>query len=356
MLSTPLLRAGVAATALLTAALGPPAGAQSSSTELILENGSVIAGPLNRFAKQGFRVDAVAIPEGLLVPRNVVVVLTKPAGAASVPEYRVVGDSRPWRVTEDINKLAAEGFVLKGLTIASGRSLGTGPSFEAVLERLPGETQQAREYRLVHTRGTSADWKLLEDAGRQGFDIEDVIARPDPKQTAAGDVTFVCVKRAGSAPVTFELKWAGDAMRIERDVNDLAAKGHSLRAMWTGTTQLSALLSRPVAGAPAASSRYEIDADPITVPSVSSMSGRLVAWLRFKGEQVAAFDRSGKGSYEMVTDPLPDENRRTASLLDVARDRIDRQVRKGYRPIWARYFRDEKGVLTLSVILAQPSK
>ena len=330
--------------------------AQSPFTELVVENGSVLAGPLNRLAKQGFRVDAVAIPEGQLVPTNIVVVLTRAGAESGAAEYRVVGDSRPWRVSEEITKLADEGFVLKGLTIASGRSLGTGPSFEAVLERLPGETRSRREYRLVHTRGTSADWKLLEEAGRQGFDVEDAIARPDPKQTAAGEVTFVCVKRADGAPVTFELKWAGDATRIERDVNDLAGKGHSLRAMWTGTTQVSALLSRPVAGAPAASSRYEIDADPLTVPSVSSMSGRLVAWLRFKGEQVAAFDRTGRGSYEMVTDPLPDANLRTGSPLDVARGRIDGNVRKGYRPIWARYFRDEKGVLNLSVILAQPSK
>jgi hypothetical protein len=330
--------------------------AQSPSTELLVENGSVLAGPLNRLAKQGFRVDAVAIPEGPLVPAHVVTVLTKAGAESAAAEYRVIGDPREWRVTEQINKLAAEGFVLKGVTIASGRSLGTGPSFEAVLERLPGETAARREYRLVRTRGTSADWKLLEEAGRQGFDVDDVIARPDPNQTAAGDVTFICVKRADSVPVTFDLKWAGDAMRIERDVNDLAGKGHSLRVMWTGTSQLSALLSRPVSGATGASSRYEIDADPLTVPSVSSMSGRLVAWLRFKGEQVAAFDRSGRGSYEMVTDPLPDANLRTGSLLDVARGRIDRNVRKGYRPIWARYFRDEKGVLNLSVILAQPSK
>jgi hypothetical protein len=83
------------------------------------------------------------------------------------------------------------------------------------------------------------------------------------------------------------------------------------------------------------------------------MSGRLVAWMRFKGEQVAVFDRSGTSRYEMVTDPVPDEDRGRRPLLDQARDRIERQVRRGYQAIWARYFRDEKGVLRLSVILHQ---
>ncbi len=349
MLSAHPLRAGTPTAALLAVSLSLTAGAQSPSTEVLVEQGSVLSGPLNRLAKQGFRVDAVAIPDAPLLPRNVVVVLTKAPDGASTAEYRVLGDARAWKITEEINKLAAEGFVLKGFTIASGRSLGL---YEAVLERTTGATDARREYRIVHTRGTAADWKLLEQAGREGFDVEEVIARPDPAQAAAGDVTFVCVKRADSVPVAFTLKWAGDTIRIDRDVNDLASKGHTLRAMWTGTTQLSALLSRPVAGTKAAAAaRYEIDGDPLTVPSVSSMSGRLVAWLRFKGEQVSVFDRTGRASYEMVTELLPDENWRIGSLPQAARDRIDRVVRKGYRAIWARYFRDERGVLRLSVIL-----
>lgn len=80
----------------------------------------------------------------------------------------------------------------------------------------------------------------------------------------------------------------------------------------------------------------KIDADPITVPDVSSMSGRLIASVRFKGEQVAAFDRAGSGRYEMVTDPVPDVASFRSTPVARARDRVDRFVRQGYRPFWAR--------------------
>lgn len=338
---------------------GIPAATQVGNTqlaEILVAESAQLASQLNSLAEQGFRVDVVALPEAPLVPRNVVVLLSRTEPAAPRHDYRAVGDTRLWKVAEDVNALAAQGYVLKGLTIATGRLFQVPFSFEAVLERASPAAGARREYRLVRTRGTAADWKVLEQAGRDGFDVIDVISRPDPSLSAAGDVTFVCEKRADGAPVTFELKWDGNVTRVQRDVNELAAKGYELRALWPGTTSLNAFLSRSPGATPRTTPAYEIDADPITVPSVSSMSGRLVAWMRFKGEQVAAFDRSGTGRYDMVTDPVPDEDRGRRPLLGQARDRIERQVRRGYRPIWARYFRDERSVLRLSVILHEPGR
>jgi hypothetical protein len=346
------VRAGVAVGVLWLLA-GAPARTQlgnSQLAEILIAEPTELGPRLNTLARQGFRVGAVAIPEAPLIPAHAIVVLTR-ADTAAPPDYRVVGDSRLSKVMEDVNALAAQGYVLKGLTLTAGRVFQTPFSFEAVLERGAATDSSRREYRFVRTLGTAATWKQLEQAGREGFDVIDVISRPDPLQSAAGDVTFVCEKRADGAPVTFELKWHGDVTRVERDVNELAAKGYALRALWPGTTSLSALLARWPGATATTAPAYEIDADPITVPSVSSMSGRLVAWMRFRGEQVAAFDRAGKGQYEMVTDPVPDEDRVRRPLVEQARDRIERHVRRGYRAIWARYFRDEKGVLTLSVIL-----
>lgn len=328
---------------------------QTTSTEIRIADRYSLTSALNSLARQGFRVDAVAIPEAPLLPQNVVVVLSRQAGAAqSATAYRVVSDTRVSAVEKDVNALAQKGYVLKGVTLATGSVIGPGVAFVAALERASPPSEPLHQYRLVHTRGTPGDWKVLEQAGRDGFDVIDVIAQADPNRSSAGDVTFVCEKRADGAPVTFAIKASGDVTRVERDVNDLAATGHTLRALWPGTYSLSALLSLATT-TPATKRSYEIDADPITVPNVSSMSGRLIAWVRFKGEQVAAFDRAGSGRYEMVTDPVPDADSFRSTPVERARDRVDRLVRKGYRPFWARYSRDDKGALNLSVILEQMS-
>ena len=140
--------------------------------------------------------------------------------------------------------------------------------------------------------------------------------------------------------------------RVERDVNRLAAKGFELRAMWAGTSMVNTLLSRPESST-SGSRTYEIDAEPITVPSVSSSSGRLVAWIRFKDEQVPAYERGTGGAYEMVTDPIPDQTTYRSDTLERVRHRIDRLVRKNLRPIWARTRKDARGQVVLSTILSR---
>ena len=346
----------VMACAMATPARSSTGATQNMSTAIQVSDRYSLPSALNALARQGFRVDAVATPEAPLLPQKVVVVLSRPAGAAQpATDYRVVSDTRARKVEEDVNALAAKGYVLKGVTLATGSVIGTGFAFVAVLERVSPPPEPLRQYRLAHTHGTPGDWKAFEQAGRDGFDVIDVIAQLDPNRSAAGDVTFVCEKRADGAPVTFTVKASGDAARVERDVNDLAAAGHTLRALWPGTYLLSALLSR-ASTTNATTRRYEIDADPITVPDVSSLSGRFIAWVRFNGEQVAAFDRAGSGRYAMVTDPVPDADSFRSAPVERARDRVDVLVRRGYRPFWARYGKDDKGALTLSVILEQRSQ
>lgn len=351
------VRLAVATGVMVVAAHFSTLARQATPTEILVADRYSLASKLNALAHRGFRVDAVATPEAPLLPQNIAVVLSRPAGAAlSAIDYRIVSDARVSKVEEDVNALAAKGYALKGVTLATGSVSGSGFAFVAVLERASPPPEPLRQYRLVHTRGTTGDWKLFEQAGRDGFDVIDVIAQADPNQSAAGEVTFVCEKREDGAPVTFTVKAASDVSRVERDVNDLAATGHTLRALWPGTYVLSALLSLASPPTPATKRSYEIDADPITVPSVGSMSGRFVSWVRFKGEQVEAFDRSGTGRYEMVTDPVPDVDSFRNTAVELARDRLDRFVRKGYRAVWARYARDDKGTLNLSVILEQMSQ
>lgn len=341
--------------ALIVSASSSTVARQDSTAAVLVADRYALTSALNSLAGQGFRVDAVAIPDAPLLPRNVVVVLSRQAGAAlSAIDYRAVGDTRVEKVADEVNALAAKGYVLKGVTLTTGTVGGTGSAFVAVLERASATPEPLREYRLVHTRGATNDWKTFQQVGRDGFDVIDVIAQRGATASSAEEITFVCEKRADGAPVTFTTKASGDAARVERDVNELAATGHTLRALWPGAYSLTVLLSL-ASPAPAAKRSYEIDADPITVPEVSSMSGRLVAWVRFKGEQVAAFDRAGSGRYEMVTDPVLDVSSFRSASAEHARDRVDRFVRKGFRPFWARYSRDDKGALNLSVILEQRS-
>jgi hypothetical protein len=55
----------------------------------------------------------------------------------------------------------------------------------------------------------------------------------------------------------------------------------------------------------------------------------------------------------MVTDPVPEQISYRSELVERARDRIDRVVRKGLRPVWARIWKDERGQAMLSTILSR---
>jgi hypothetical protein len=321
------------------------------STEILVDEPFRLESPLNSLAKRGLRVDAVALPEAPFLPRVVAIVLSSDASkAAQSVAYRVIRDSRLQAVEDGVNARARESYRLKGLTIASGGLTREGVEFVAIVERAEPPEAGVKEYRFVRTLGNSREWKQFQDAGRLGFDVIDVIARPNPQQMAAGDVTFICEKRADGAATSFETVASSDVSRIERDVNALAAKGFELRAMWAGTAMINTLLSRPASTA-RGSRTYEIDSDPLTVPSVSSSSGRLVAWSRFKGDQVPAYERGASGTYEMTTDPIPEQISYRSEVVERARDRIDRFVRKGLRPIWARIWKDERGQPMLSTIL-----
>jgi hypothetical protein len=344
----------LATIAFVTLTVAVPWTQPQRSSDILVDEPFRLESQLNSLGKRGLRVDAVALPEAPFLPRVVAIVLSPHVGgAAEAVAYRVISDARLPRVEDDVNARAREGYRLKGLTIVSGGLTRDGVEFVAIVERAePPQAGGVKEYRFVRTLGNSREWKQFQDAGRLGFDVIEVIARPDPRQMAAGDVTFICEKRADGAATSFETVVSSDVSRTERDVNALAAKGFEVRAMWAGTAMINTLLSRPAATA-SGSRTYDIDGDPLTVPSVSSSSGRLVAWSRFKGEQIPAYERGASGAYEMVTDPVPEQISYRSELVERARDRIDRVVRKGLRPVWARIWKDERGQAMLSTILSR---
>lgn len=340
---------------------------------------------LFRLAEDGYRVDVVATPDAPFLPANIVVLLSA-APAATTTEYKVVDDTSLARVNEQTALLADQGYVLRGFTAARPR-FGTARGYVAVMERTPG-SGPTREYRFILTRGTSQDWRVLERAAADGFTVTRTLVWPDDTLSARSDMVFVCERaRAGGTPARVNLEWDAEATTIERKVNARAAKGETIVAFWASRMYLNALMAQPVSGS-GPPAKYVIDADPLGTPSMTSTSGRLVAWVRYRtDQQVGVYDTTGSGTYDILSDEVPDADwnptgtlkrdrqlfgadlnlpcveRRRRTALDAwlpceawrLRDRLADRARRGERPIEARYHRDPTGRLTLDVILRKES-
>lgn len=344
-----------------------------------------LATRLLQLTKEGFRVDVVAVPDWPFVPENVVVLLSQSPAAATI-DYEVVDDSRLWKVAEDVSALAEKGYVLRGFTVAKPRLPGP-MGYIAVMERATPATPPSREYRLVNTRGTAADWKVLEKAAADGFSVVSAYVRPDAVLSASSDIVFVCERDRGAPPVpmVLSLKWKDRDVPIEKEINAAAAKGEVLQAFWASRMYLNALMVRPAKGPAGPPRQYVVDSDPLGTPSVSSMDGRLVNWVRYRDDQqVSAYEKGARGGYDMLSEDVPDydwnatgvrlrDDRtlvsrderlascsdRRASKIDAwlpceawrLRDRLLGQQKSGNRAVAARYHRDAKGKLTVDVIL-----
>ena len=343
-----------------------------------------LATRLLQLTKEGLRVDVVAVPDWPFVPENVVVLLSQSPAAAAI-DYEVVDDSRLWKVAEDVSALAAKGYVLRGFTVARPRLPGS-LGYVAVMERATPSTPPSREYRLIHTRGTAADWKVLEKAAADGFSVTDYYVRPAADLSASSDNVFICERALGATPVptVLTLKWESTATAIEKQVNALGAKGQVLQAFWASRRYLNALMVRPAKGDSAPPRQYEVDSDPLGTPDVSAMDGRLVNWVRYRDdEQVGAYEKGERGGYDMLSEELPDSDwntgvrlrddrslvsredrlascsERRRSTIDAwlpceawrLRDRLIAQQKSGNHAVSARYHRDAKGTLTLDVIV-----
>jgi hypothetical protein len=101
---------------------------------------------------------------------EVVVVMTKAAGAAVRYEYRLLATTKTSTMQKELQDAAAAGFEYKGQSVFS--SMFGGKEVVVILERDREAPAKDRwEYRLLATSKTSTMQRELSEAGSQGFEF-----------------------------------------------------------------------------------------------------------------------------------------------------------------------------------------
>jgi hypothetical protein len=322
-----------------------------------------LADGLNARAAEGYRLVTVAKPEFPFVPRNLVALMARTPGDARPVGVRheVVGSFLAWQVEARINELAAQGYRVAGVTLAADPLFGREYAFEAVMARDPADGDPPSTYRVVRTGLRDGDWRTLERAGREGFRVLDILWRPDLTTAARGDLTFLLERRgAGAGPLVYTLKWENSTGKLERALNEFGANGHRAVIAWAARDFLNALLVVPAQAPPPRPAQYEVDGDPLGLPAISSLSGRLVDWARFKGEQVAIYEKGHRASYDVVAEPLVDRPTDEAmTMLDrpdveTLLGRLNRKGTEGFETFRATYRQEAPGRERLEVFLTKP--
>jgi hypothetical protein len=158
--------------------LGPcPASAQSTGgTEAIdylvlaTNRTSTMQNELNQAADAGYRFAGVMGGETAISGSEVVVIMSKTAGAKARFEYRLLATSRTSTMQKEMQAAGDAGFEYRGQTIFN--SAFGGQETVVILERDGLAQEPARfEYRLLATTKTSTMQEELREAGEAGFEF-----------------------------------------------------------------------------------------------------------------------------------------------------------------------------------------
>ena len=121
---------------------------------------------------------------------QVVVVMSRSAGAPARFEYRLLATSKTSTMQAELQDAAAAGFEYKGQTVFA--SMFGGQEVVVILEKDRENPPKDRwEYRLLATNKTSTMQRELSDAGAQGFEFVGVTVG----STAMGGSELVTITR-----------------------------------------------------------------------------------------------------------------------------------------------------------------
>ena len=144
---------------------------------------------LNEHAENGFRFDAVMGGDTAFGGKEVVAVMSRPAGTkAGRFAYRLLATSKTSTMQKELQDAADTGFLYRGQTVF--KSAFGGDEVVCILERDSSATDRV-DYRLVATSKTSTLQKELGQAGAAGFQIVGMTVG----KTALGGNELVAITR-----------------------------------------------------------------------------------------------------------------------------------------------------------------
>jgi hypothetical protein len=145
---------------------------------------------MNEAARAGFKFEGVMGGETALGGSEVVVVMSKNAGASSAQyEYRLLATSRTSKMQRELQEAGDTGFEYKGQTVF--QTAFGGKEVVVILERTPATRARGYEYKLLATSRTSTMQKELSEASQQGYQFVGLTVG----ETAFGGKEVVCIMR-----------------------------------------------------------------------------------------------------------------------------------------------------------------
>jgi hypothetical protein len=145
---------------------------------------------MNEAAKAGYRFDAVMGGETAAGGKEVVAVMSRPAGSHDQFEYRLLATNRTSSMEKELRSASELGFDYRAQTVFE--SVFGGREVVCILERNLDQGGGSRyEYRLLATARTSTMQKELEGAGADGFEVVGMTVG----KTAVGGDEIVAIAR-----------------------------------------------------------------------------------------------------------------------------------------------------------------
>ena len=150
---------------------------------------------INEAAEQGYRFAGVMGGDTSFGGKETVIIMLrdpKDEGAARF-RYKLLATNKTSTMQKEIQEAGDEGYDYKGQTVFD-TTFG-GSEVVIILERDPGASVQAWEYKLLATKKTVTMQKELSDVGAQGFEFVGVTVG----KTALAGSEVVCILRRPAA-------------------------------------------------------------------------------------------------------------------------------------------------------------
>jgi hypothetical protein len=173
----------------LSVCLGVDAYAQDEVRVLATNKTSTMEKEMNQAAEAGYRFAAVMGGETSFGGSEVVVVMTRTAGASSSYGYRLLATTKTSTMQKEMQEAGDAGFEYKGQTVF--KSTFGGEEVVVVLERDESIDSPRYEYRLLATKRTSTLEKELGEAMTAGYTFVGVTVA----KTAIGGEEVVSILR-----------------------------------------------------------------------------------------------------------------------------------------------------------------
>ena len=174
----------------LVCAVASPAAAQALEHKVLATNKtSTMDKELNAAAEAGYRFQQVMGGESAVGGKEVVVVMSRSAGAKGRYAYRLLATSKTSTMQKELPDAADAGFEYRGQTVFS--SAFGGDEVVVILERDKEGGTARFDYKLIATTKTSTLEKELVDAGAAGYEVVGLTVG----KTALGGKELVAITR-----------------------------------------------------------------------------------------------------------------------------------------------------------------